>query len=274
MYNLTGKVALITGAGGEKGLGRAIANRLAKEGADVCINDISRKQTEDWHGLESVANEIKILGRNCIIVTGDVSKASDVKTIVETTLSNFSQIDILVNNAGAPAGPDRVSVVDLSEDEWDKVQNINIKGVFLMSREVVRHMLQHRIKGKIINMSSVSGKKGAAKFAAYCSSKFAVLGFTQSLALEVAKSGINVNAICPGLVNTERTFGMASGLKPPGTSTKDYEQTMLTKSTELNPSGRLATTEDVANVVAFLSSSQSDYLNGISIPVAGGSFTN
>jgi NAD(P)-dependent dehydrogenase (short-subunit alcohol dehydrogenase family) len=123
-------------------------------------------------------------------------------------------------------------------------------------------------------MSSVSGKKGSAKFAAYCSSKFAVLGFTQSLALEVAKSGINVNAICPGLVNTERTFGIASGLKPPGTSTKDYEQTMLTKSTELNPSGRLATTEDVANVVAFLSSSQSDYLNGISIPVAGGSFTN
>jgi|TARA_B100001964_G_scaffold88014_1_gene99065 NAD(P)-dependent dehydrogenase (short-subunit alcohol dehydrogenase family) len=274
VYNLTGKVALITGAGGEKGLGRAIANRLAKEGADVCINDISRKRTEAWHGLESVANEIKMLGRNCIIVTGDVSKASDVKTIVETTLSNFSQIDILVNNAGAPAGPDRVSVVDLSEDEWDKVQNINIKGVFLMSREVVRHMLQHRIKGKIINMSSVSGKKGSAKFAAYCSSKFAVLGFTQSLALEVAKSGINVNAICPGLVNTERTFGIASGLKPPGTSTKDYEQTMLTKSTELNPSGRLATTEDVANVVAFLSSSQSDYLNGISIPVAGGSFTN
>lgn len=274
MYNLTGKVALITGAGGEKGLGRTIANRLAKEGADVCINDISPKQTEDWDGLESVADEIKMLGRNCMIVTGDVSKASDVKTIVDKTLSNFTQIDILVNNAGAPAGPDRVSVVDLSEDEWDKVQNINIKGVFLMSREVVRHMLQHQIKGKIINMSSVSGKKGAAKFAAYCSSKFAVLGFTQSLALEVAKSGINVNAICPGLVNTERTFGIASGLKPTGTSTKDYEQTMLTKSTELNPSGRLATTEDVANVVAFLSSSQSDYLNGISIPVAGGSFTN
>ena len=130
MYNLIEIVALITGAGGKKGLGRAIANRLAKEGADVCINRYIA-YTNQILERPRISRKRKMLGGNCVTVTGDVSKASDVKTIVKTTLSNFNQIDILVNNAGAPAGPDRVSVVDLDEDEWDKVQNINIKGVFL-----------------------------------------------------------------------------------------------------------------------------------------------
>ena len=126
--------------------------------------------------------------------------------------------------------------------------------------------------GKIINMSSVSGKKGAARFAAYCSSKFGVIGFTQSLALELGEHKINVNAICPSLVETERVFGLASALKPvDGTSTEEWRDVMVETANTTNPLGRIAQAKDVADVAAFLASSESDYLTGLSINVAGGS---
>ena len=272
MYQLDGKVALVTGAGGKQGIGRSIATRLATEGASVAVCDLKDIGTPDWAGLSAVVDEIKCLGVRSVGLTGSVSNSKNVASLVEATLSEFGKIDILVNNAGAPAGPDRVPVVDLEEDVWDQVISVNLKGTFLMSQAVSRHMIQRGGGGKIINMSSVSGKKGAARFAAYCSSKFGVIGFTQSLALEMAEHNVTVNAICPSLIETERVYGMASALKPdPETSTEEWRDVMVERAGASNPLGRIGQAQDVADVAAFLASSQADYLTGLAINVAGGS---
>ncbi len=272
MYDLDGKIALVTGAGGKSGIGRCIANRLAAEGATLVVADLKKNVSPEWGGLDVVAQEINDSGGKAIALTGSVSDSDDVASMIEGALKEFGKIDILVNNAGAPAGPDRVPVVELEEDVWDLVIGVNLKGTFLMSQAVSRHMIQRGGGGKIINMSSVSGKVGSARFAAYCSSKFGVIGFTQSLAQELAAHKINVNAICPSLVETERVYGMASALKPDAeTSTEEWRDIMVERVNENNPLGRIAQPQDVADVAAFLASSQSDYLTGLAINVAGGS---
>jgi NAD(P)-dependent dehydrogenase (short-subunit alcohol dehydrogenase family) len=272
MYNLDGKVALVTGAGGKNGIGRGIANRLAAEGASLVVADLTNNATPEWGGLDAVAQEINDAGGTAVALTGSVSDSDDVASMIEAALKEYGKIDILVNNAGAPAGPDRVPVVELEEDVWDLVIGVNLKGTFLMSQAVSRHMIQRGGGGKIINMSSVSGKVGSARFAAYCSSKFGVIGFTQSLAQELAAHKVNVNAICPSLVETERVYGMASALKPDAeTSTEEWRDVMVERVNENNPLGRIAQPQDVADVAAFLASSQSDYLTGLAINVAGGS---
>jgi NAD(P)-dependent dehydrogenase (short-subunit alcohol dehydrogenase family) len=274
MYNLDGKVALVTGAGGKNGIGRGIANRLAAEGASLIVADLTNNATPEWGGLDAVAQEINDAGGTAVALTGSVSDSDDVASMIEAALKEYGKIDILVNNAGAPAGPDRVPVVELEEDVWDLVIGVNLKGTFLMSQAVSRHMIQRGGGGKIINMSSVSGKVGSARFAAYCSSKFGVIGFTQSLAQELAAHKVNVNAICPSLVETERVYGMASALKPDAeTSTEEWRDVMVERVNENNPLGRIGQPQDVANVAAFLASSQSDYLTGLAINVAGGSHT-
>ncbi|MDG0870720.1 SDR family NAD(P)-dependent oxidoreductase [Candidatus Lucifugimonas marina] len=273
MYGLDSKVAIVTGAGGKAGIGRGIATRLAAEGATIVVSDLNDNGTPDWGGLSAVVDEINAGGGRAIGLTGSVSDSDDVTSIVEGAISAFGQVDILVNNAGAPAGPDRVNVVDLPEEVWDQVLGVNLKGTFLMSQAISRHMIQRGGGGKIINMSSVSGKVGNAKFAAYCSSKFGVIGFTQSLSREMAEHKVNVNAICPSLVETERVFGMASALKPDEeTSTEEWRDEMVAQVNSTNPLGRIAQPEDVADVAAFLASSQSDYLTGLAINVAGGSW--
>ncbi len=271
MYNLDGKVALVTGAGGERGIGRAIAVRLAQEGANVVVNDISDQGRGPWSGMPAVVEEIKALGREAIGVTGSVAESDDVDAITDAALKRFGRIDILVNNAGALAGADRVPVVDLPEAEFDRIISVNLKGTFLMSRSVARHMLSREPGGKIINISSVSGKKGSARFAAYCSSKFGVLGLTQVLAQELAPHGVNVNAICPSLVETERTFGMASALKPDGMTTEEYRDVMVERAATGSPLGRIAQAEDAARTAAWLASEESEYITGESVILSGGS---
>ena len=181
MYNLNGKVALVTGAGGKNGIGRAIATRLAKEGADIAVNDLTEhpyaEEDTEWGGLPDVVSEIEAMGRKVISVVADVSDAEQVSEMVDRTVTHFGKIDILVNNAGTKAGKDRVPVVDLAEEDWDRVQNVNVKGVFLCCQAVARHLIKQGIGGKIINLSSITGKQGSAKYAAYCASKFAVIGF-------------------------------------------------------------------------------------------------
>ena len=274
MYNLTGKVALVTGAGGKNGIGRAIATRLAKEGADVAVNDITEHpyaaDQADWQGLPDVVREIEAIGQRAISVVADVGDAEQVKAMVDETVAHFGKIDILVNNAGTIAGKDRVPVVDLAEEDWDRVQRVNVKGVFLCSQAVARHLIAQGTGGKIINMSSVTGKRGSARFAAYSASKFAVIGFTQSLACELAPYGVNVNAICPGLVDTERVTHLASVLMPDNLSA-DEQLSEYTRQSEANvPLGRLAEGADVAKMAAFLASDEAAYLSGVSITVSGG----
>ena len=274
MYNLNGKVALVTGAGGKNGIGRAIATRFAKEGADVAVNDITEHpyaadQTE-WQGLPDVVREIEAMGRRAISVVADVGDAEQVKAMVDKTVAHFGKIDILVNNAGTMAGKDRVPVVDLAEEDWDRVQRVNVKGVFLCSQAVARHLITQGTGGKIINMSSVTGKRGSARFAAYSASKFAVIGFTQSLACELAPYQVNVNAICPGLVETERFGHLASVLMPENLSADEKLSEYERRSEAAVPIGRLAEGADVAKMAAFLASDEAAYLSGVSITVSGG----
>ena len=274
MYNLNGKVALVTGAGGKNGIGRAIATRLAKEGADVAVNDITEHpyaaDQSDWQGLPDVVREIEAMGRRAISVVADVADATQVKEMVDQTVAHFGKVDILVNNAGTMAGKDRVPVVDLAEEDWDRVQRVNVKGVFLCSQAVARHLITQGTGGKIINMSSVTGKRGSARFAAYSASKFAVIGFTQSLASELAPYQVNVNAICPGLVDTERFGHLASVLMPENLSADEQLAEYARRSEAAVPIGRLAEGADVAKMAAFLASDEAAYLSGVSITVSGG----
>ena len=274
MYNLNGKVALVTGAGGKNGIGRAIATRLAREGADVAVNDITEHpyaaDQSDWQGLPDVVREIEAMGQRAISVVADVADAAQVKEMVDQTVAHFGKIDILVNNAGTIAGKDRVPVVDLAEEDWDRVQRVNVKGVFLCSQAVARHLITQGTGGKIINMSSVTGKRGSARFAAYSASKFAVIGFTQSLASELAPYQVNVNAICPGLVDTERFGHLASVLMPENLSADEQLAEYARRSEAAVPIGRLAEGADVAKMAAFLASDEAAYLSGVSITVSGG----
>ena len=272
MYSLAGKVALVTGVAGKNGIGRAIAVRLASEGADIVANDIVERPTADgWGGLPAVVEEIEVLGRRAVAVQADISDAGQVDAMVATAQGAFGHIDILVNNAAAPAGRDRVPVVELEEDAWDLVQRINVKGTFLCSRAVARAMIARGEGGRIINLSSVAGKRGTARYAAYCASKFAVRGFSQSLALELAPHGITINAICPVLVDTERVDDMAAALKPRGTTTEAYRREMVERTASHVPLGRIATPDDIARSAAFLASAEADYLTGLSLNVDGGS---
>ena len=282
MYDLKGKVAIVTGAGGRHGIGRAIALRLAQEGADVVVTDIQRStdamRPEDrqagWRGLDSVVGEIEALGRQALGLFSDVSDPAQVSVMVAQTVERFGHIDILVNNAGSQPGRDRVLLVDLEEDAFDEVMRVNVKGTYLCSRAVATHMVGRGGGGKIIIISSGAGKRGRARFAAYCSSKFALIGFTQSIAQELAEHRINVNAICPGLVDTERTDFIAAALAPEGQSAEEHRVLMIRERSQTVPLGRVAQGDDIARTAAFLASGESDYLTGLSISVAGGSEMN
>ena len=278
MYDLSGKVAIVTGAGGRHGIGRAIALRLAREGADVVVTDIQRGpdslRAEDrqagWEGLPTLEGEIEALGRQALGLVSDVSDSAQVADMVSRTLDRFGHIDILVNNAGAPPHRDRVLVVDLEDDAFDEVMRVNVRGTYLCCKAVARHMIQRGGGGKIIVISSGAGKRGRARFAAYCASKFALIGFTQSLAHELGSHRINVNAICPGLVDTERADGIAAALAPEGESAEEYRVSMVAERAGTTPMGRVAVGGDIAKMAAFLASSEADYLTGLSISVSGG----
>ena len=269
MYDLRGKVALVTGAAGAAGLGRAIALRLAQEGADLVVNDLS-EASAIRQGLPAVVSEIEALGRRALAAYADVSSAGQVERMVEAALEAFGQIDILVNNASALAGRDRVPVVELEEDAFDLIQRVNVKGTFLCSRAVARAMIERGEGGRIINISSTSGKRGVARFAAYCASKFAVRGFTQAMAHEVASQGITVNAICPGLIATERIDDMAAVLAPAGIEPAEHRQAMIANAIGSVPLGRMTETADIAKMAVFLASDEAEFLTGLSLTVDGG----
>jgi NAD(P)-dependent dehydrogenase (short-subunit alcohol dehydrogenase family) len=195
--------------------------------------------------------------------------------MVRQVLERFDGIDILMNNAGSRPGPDRVPVVELEEAAWDQVQNVNLKGTFLCCRAIARHMIDRGQGGKIITMSSTSGRHGRARFAAYCASKFGVRGFTQSLAMELAPHHINVNAICPGAVDTERVGYIQEAISSKDISgdawhTSEHREEFIQERARNTPLGRIAQPSDVARVAAFLASPQSDYLTGLSINIDGG----
>ena len=282
MYDLSGKIAMVTGAAGRLGIGRAIAIRLASEGANVVVTDINRTigtirpvdRAVGWQGLESVSEEIKQMGRESLALFGDISDTEQVNDMVGQTLARFGRIDILVNNAAFRPGRSRVPIVDLEEEAFDEVIRVNVRGTYLVSRAVARHMADRGGGGKIINMSSVMGKRGVAQYAAYSTSKFAIIGFTQAMAQEMAQHRVNVNAICPGLVDTERVDFAAAAQAPDGVSTEEYRAMLIADRASRAPMGRIARPDDIARMAAFLASSESDYITGLSISVSGGAEMN
>lgn len=274
MYNLAGKVVFVTGAGGEHGIGRGIAQRLAEDGADVVVTDYVEKPypDADWEGLPALKAEIEGLGRRSLALTCDVTDSASVGAAMQQAVDAFGKIDILVNNAAARGGKDRVPVVELEEDEWYRVMSVNLKGTFVCSRAAARHMVTRGGGGRIISVSSVLGLRGIARFAAYCSSKFGIVGLTQSLAQELAEYGITVNAICPSLTPTERVGHMTNLFSNPQLQVKEATDALLSGAAGSTPIGRLAQTDDLAHAVSFLASDGAAFLTGLSIPVTGGSF--
>jgi len=275
MARLDGKIAMITGAGGEHGLGRAIARRFADEGADLVLVDVAATGLRvgatpagGWGGIEAVAEEVRERGRRAVTALADVRSAPEIAAVVARAIAEFGRIDILVNNAGAPGSLDRTLVVDLAENAWDTVLDTNLKGTFLCSQAVARTMLERAVRGRIISMSSQWGKKGGARRAAYCASKFGIIGFTQSLAQELAPAGITVNAICPSAVETERLDHL--GLQPDGTVDLHQREQRIKEIGATTPVGRVARPDDVAEVAAFLAGDAADYITGQSINVTGG----
>ncbi len=249
------KTAVVTGAG--RGIGRAIALRLASEGASVAIAEI------DKASAYGVAEEIRSLGRESLAIEVDVRRMDSVQRMVSETIAAWNRIDILVNNAGITiVGP----VLDSTEEEWDRMIEINLKGVLRCSQAVAREMVARK-RGKIVNVASESGKVGRPLFAVYAATKFGVVGFTQALAQELAPHGINVNAVCPGIVQTkmwdelDEKLSRLQGLAP---------GEPLERRRKSIPLGRLETPEDVAGVAAFLASADADYMTGQSVNVTGG----
>jgi NAD(P)-dependent dehydrogenase (short-subunit alcohol dehydrogenase family) len=245
---LQGKVALVTGAGSQIGMGKAIVMTLAKEGCDIIVADI------DFSGVKKTADEVKVLGRKAEAFKVDVTSSSEVNQMVESALAQFGKIEILVNNAGAGSHPK--PFLEKTENEWDADININLKSVLICTKAVLPNMISNK-QGKIINISSIGARIGGPLGATYNSAKAGVICFTKSIAAGVGPSGINVNVITPGLVLTN--FGTSS--LPPGTVEK-------VKATV--PLRRITTTQDVANLVAFLASDVACDITGQTIGVDGG----
>jgi NAD(P)-dependent dehydrogenase (short-subunit alcohol dehydrogenase family) len=276
MARLSGKVAMVTGSGGEHGLGRAIARRLAADGADLVLTDIAptgtrvvaTKPASTWGGLEAVAAEVKAAGQRAITALLDIRSTRQIDGVIAQALETFGRIDILVNNAGAPPGADRVPVVELSEEAWDAVLNVNLKGSFLCAKAVATVILRQKIRGRIINIASDKGKVGSANLAAYCASKFGLIGFTQALAMELAPAGITVNAVCPGGLDTERLDYL--GRREDGSYDATLRAERIRQLEAKVPLGHFATLNDVAELVAFLASDGAEYITGQAINVSGG----
>ncbi|MCG2677571.1 3-oxoacyl-[acyl-carrier-protein] reductase [bacterium] len=241
---LKDRVALVTGGG--RGIGKAIVLALAKEGADIVTCDINLEN------LKEVASEVEKLGRKILIQKVDVSKISEVDDVVKKALDKFAKIDILVNNAGITR--DNL-ILRMSEEEWDQVLDINLKGAFNCLKAVARPMMKAR-SGRIVNIASVVGMMGNPGQANYAASKAGIIGLTKSAAKELASRGINVNAIAPGFIKTTMTESLSDEVKE--------------KLINQIPLKRLGEVTDVANLVVFLASDDASYITGEVIKVDGG----
>lgn len=244
---LEGKKAVVTGS--SRGIGKAIALKLAREGADVVINYYMDSDLAD---AESVVKEIKALGRDALAVQGDVSDFSQAENIIKEAEDRFGRVDILVNNAGITRDG---LLIKMKEEEWDAVLNANLKSVFNCTKAVAKLMMKQRY-GRIVNIASVVGVTGNAGQGNYAASKAGVIGFSKSIAKELASRNITVNAIAPGFIQTDMT--------------KKLSDNIIEQINSQIPQGRMGTAEDVANLAGFLASDEAAYITGQVINVDGG----
>jgi NAD(P)-dependent dehydrogenase (short-subunit alcohol dehydrogenase family) len=276
---LEGKVALITGAGGMRGIGRATALKLAEQGADLAITDVRRDPGDlppaevrlEWQSVDSVAREVEERGRRCLPLYADLSDSTQIQDVVRRTVEHFGRLDIMVNNARAIIGRDQVPVTELDEEVWRHSLEINTTAVFLFTKYAGREMVRQGQGGRIINMASNAAKQASARGAAYSASKFAVLGLTQASALDLAPYGITVNAVCPGPMNTDRTnYAERDRAEAEGITVEEMRARIVAETGSRIPLGRMGESEDVANMVAFLVSDEGGYITGQAYNVNGG----
>ena len=240
---LEGKVALVTGAA--RGIGRAIAARLQREGAVVVINDILKDELE----------AALAAGVGAMAIPADVSVRAQVQAMVDQVVERYGRLDIMVNNAGVEP---KASLLEMTDEQWDRAIAVNLTGVFLGTQIAARHMVARGGGGRIIQIASIAGKNFLADRANYCASKAGVIGFTREAARELAPYGITVNAVCPGVIETEMTA--ASRANP----------AMMEKWMREIPARRLGQAEEVAALVAFLAGPEADYITGQALNVDGG----
>ncbi len=243
------KVVLITG--GSSGIGKAAALAFAKEGARVSV--AARRIPEG----EETVSQIKEAGGEAIFVQTDVSKVPQVQALVEKTVKEYGRLDYAFNNAGIE-GPHFVSTTDYSEEDWDQLMDINLKGVWLCMKYAIPHMLE-QFKGAIVNMSSVTGLIGGRSGAPYCASKHGVIGLTKAAALEYATQGIRVNAVCPAVIETDMAERLFFSKPEIAERVKGF-----------HPMGRTGTAEEVAEVVVWLCSDAASFITGHALPIDGG----
>lgn len=267
--SLSGKVALVTG--GARGIGRGIALALAGAGADVALADVDRLPpgasqygsgaVDGLSDARRTAEAVEKLGRRSRVISADVTVKADCQRMVAETVASLGGLDVLVCNAGVVS---LAPVAELDEASWDLTLAVNAKGVFL-SCQAALPALERRGGGAIINIASIAGKNGSPGLAHYCASKFAVVGFTNALAKEVARSGIRVNAICPGILRTQMWEYLAENLKREG---ETREQSWERYVSDLIPTGRPQTPEDIGQLAVYLASAPN--VTGQAINVDGG----
>ena len=247
-----GHVALVTGC--SRGIGRAIALGLAREGFDMVVNDIERQRAD----LEALAEEIRAMGRDCQALIANVSDRAQVHAMVDTAIAHFGKIDAIVNNAGILIAS---TVENLTDEQWDAVMDVNAKGTFLVTQAVLPHM-RARGYGRVVNIASIGGKHGSPEQAHYAASKAAVLAFTRVVAQEVGQFGITANCVCPGIIVTEMG------------RTNLQDQANVDKWVAATALRRLGQPEDVVGSACFLASDASAFVTGQSLNVCGGIVLN
>lgn len=245
-FDLTGKVALVTGA--TKGLGYGMAMQLAQAGADIIV--VSRTPSD----CEQVAEEIRAMGRKALAAPTDVSKLHLINELVDRSVQGMGKIDVLVSNAGTAVTK---TAVDLTEEDWDWVVNLNLKGVFFLAQAVGKQMISQK-GGKIINIGSILGLVGDVSVLPYCASKGGVVQLTKALALEWARYNIQVNCVCPGYVRT------------PMNDKEFSDPKILDRMLKKIPMHRLGQVDDIAGAVVYLASNSSNYITGTTLTVDGG----
>jgi 3-oxoacyl-[acyl-carrier protein] reductase len=263
---LEGKVAVVTGAGRMRSIGRPIAIELARAGCDVVLTGTGRsperypddEKAAGWRDIDSVADEVRALGRRSLGVVSNVADLASVEELAKQVMAEFGRVDIIVNNAGAARGADRVPVVDLAPDVWLNVINVNLNGTFYMSHVFGQLLIQQGKGGSIVNISSIGGKWMAARTAAYAASKAGIHALTAAMSGEVGPYGVRVNALCPGIIDTYRMDDI-----PRGQAWEDLISSRV-------PLGRAGSGEDIAWMVVYLCSDQGSWITGQFYTIDGG----